>query len=66
MCYAFLSDIKRDEVDPAKTQVEIQKSIWFDRGWTLQEILAPTDVRFYDQHWELVGTRKSTLTDTLE
>ena len=25
---------------------------WFTRGWTLQELLAPADVRFYNMDWE--------------
>lgn len=34
-------------------------SRWFTRGWTLQELLAPEDVDFYDSSWKFVGSRSS-------
>ncbi|KAL9627159.1 MAG: hypothetical protein Q9204_006769 [Flavoplaca sp. TL-2023a] len=33
------------------------KSVWFTRGWTLQELLAPETVIFFDVEWEEIGTR---------
>jgi hypothetical protein len=39
MCYVYLSDV--DNLD------DIGGSEWFKRGWTLQELLAPTHVRFF-------------------
>lgn len=30
---------------------------WFTRGWTLQELIAPRDLRFYDGQWRFCGTR---------
>lgn len=38
-------------------------SRWFTRGWTLQELLAPSLVRFYDSDWTLVGDRTALLHD---
>jgi hypothetical protein len=35
----------------------IKTSCWFTRGWTLQELLAPKAVRFYDRSWLLLGTK---------
>ncbi|KAH7354936.1 HET domain-containing protein [Rhexocercosporidium sp. MPI-PUGE-AT-0058] len=32
-------------------------SRWFKRGWTLQELLAPSRVHFYDRDWKMIGTR---------
>lgn len=37
---------------------------WFHRSWTLQELLAPRDVRFYCASWQLLGTKYS-LTSTI-
>ncbi|KAK6829656.1 HET-domain-containing protein [Apiospora arundinis] len=34
------------------------KAKWFTRGWTLQELLAPTDLVFLDQAWRRIGTRE--------
>ncbi|KAI6039093.1 hypothetical protein EDC04DRAFT_1802590 [Pisolithus marmoratus] len=30
---------------------------WFSRGWTLQELIAPKVVRFFDQKWEWIGEK---------
>ncbi|KAF9738774.1 HET domain-containing protein [Paraphaeosphaeria minitans] len=32
---------------------------WFTRGWTLQELLAPSNVRFFDRRWNCFGTKRS-------
>jgi len=51
-CYAYLSDVLADNMDH-----EFPKSRWFTRGWTLQELLAPKAVTFYDQQWAYLGDR---------
>ncbi|KAF2673633.1 HET-domain-containing protein, partial [Microthyrium microscopicum] len=53
VCYAYLEDY--DEADPSS----LDKSRWFTRGWTLQELIAPSTVRFYSGEWKEFGTRKS-------
>jgi hypothetical protein len=37
---------------------DLRNSEWFERGWTLQELLAPPCVVFVTQNWEIIG-RKS-------
>ena len=32
-------------------------SNWFDRGWTLQELIAPRAVAFFDRDWRNAGTK---------
>ncbi|KAL6251759.1 hypothetical protein RBB50_001969 [Rhinocladiella similis] len=32
---------------------------WFTRGWTLQELLAPVKLTFYDSSWTPIGTRST-------
>ncbi|KAI1309801.1 heterokaryon incompatibility protein-domain-containing protein [Xylaria venustula] len=32
---------------------------WFFRGWTLQELIAPEFAEFYDDEWNLVGTKQT-------
>ena len=39
-------------------------SRWFNRGWTLQELIAPASLRFYNRSWISLGT-KSSLLDTI-
>lgn len=36
-------------------------SRWFSRGWTLQELLAPLRVQFFDQHWKYIGRKEDHL-----
>lgn len=49
ICYAYLSDVSH--------LTDLEQSRWFTRGWTLQELLAPKDVRFYSSHWKLLGSK---------
>ncbi|KAF2161568.1 hypothetical protein M409DRAFT_27966 [Zasmidium cellare ATCC 36951] len=37
--------------------LQVQQSRWFTRGWTLQELIAPPAVVFYDCNWRLLGDR---------
>ncbi|KAK4670045.1 uncharacterized protein QC763_208280 [Podospora pseudopauciseta] len=53
-CYAYLSDVNV----PGEPSVEVENSRWFTRGWTLQELIAPRDVRFYDSQWCFLGSRQ--------
>ncbi|CAG1999966.1 unnamed protein product [Fusarium graminearum] len=56
VCYTYMSDVpKGDNIwDPAS---KFYTSSWFQRGWTLQELLAPVESRFYDQEWNFIGTK---------
>jgi len=59
-CYAFLSDLpsRTPYQDPAH---DLGSCRWFTRGWTLQELIAPKEVRFYNETWTYIGTRKDLL-----
>ncbi|KAL8832892.1 MAG: hypothetical protein Q9170_004694 [Blastenia crenularia] len=60
-CYVYLSDVCWTE-HPARlreAEESFRQSRWFTRGWTLQELLAPRDVIFFDQQWKQIGTRGS-------
>jgi hypothetical protein len=52
VCYAYLSDVHLVTKD-------ISSSRWFTRGWTLQELIGPRDVKFFTSNWELIGTKES-------
>jgi hypothetical protein len=41
VCYAYLADVPSDTVNVGS---EFSKSKWFTRGWTLQELIAPSEV----------------------
>jgi hypothetical protein len=59
-CYAYLEDIhwKWGPFGEGSNS-EIRQSRWFTRGWTLQELLAPATVLFFDQNWAEIGTKAS-------
>ncbi|KAK0616169.1 hypothetical protein B0T14DRAFT_522653 [Immersiella caudata] len=52
LCFAYLSDVISD--DPSHT---LEHSRWFTRGWTLQELIAPSIIVFLDQSWQEIGTK---------
>ncbi|KAI1400907.1 HET-domain-containing protein [Hypoxylon fuscum] len=59
VCYAYLADVE------AKTGT-FPNSRWFTRGWTLQELLAPSKFVFFDHRWAVLGDRQelaSTISD---
>ena len=58
-CFAYLSDVDRDADDDLNEA--IRKSRWFTRGWTLQELMAPSAVDFFDRNWQDIGSKWSLL-----
>ena len=75
VCLAYLNDVEKktsrldeDDNDDSKYEdndensnwiPELKKSSWFTRGWTLQELLAPSYVLFLDNGWSILGTKGS-------
>jgi hypothetical protein len=53
VCYAFLSDVHQI----ADSTIPLKASKWFTRGWTLQELLAPTKLVFYSADWHSLGSK---------
>ncbi|KAF2194690.1 HET-domain-containing protein [Zopfia rhizophila CBS 207.26] len=64
-CYVYLSDVsiggstKNDLFSQRTLQAALQKSRWFTRGWTLQELIAPASVEFFSVEGERLGDKKS-------
>ncbi len=56
VCYVYLSDVPDDDAIQRRNS-GFRESRWFKRGWTLQELLAPREVRFYSVGWHFLGTR---------
>ncbi|KAF9476777.1 hypothetical protein BDN70DRAFT_923047 [Pholiota conissans] len=44
LCITYLSE--------TITLSEMHNDAWFTRGWTLQELIAPSRTRFYGAHWD--------------
>ena len=56
-CYVYLSDVSITSL--GGNNQSLQKSKWFTRGWTLQELIAPTYVDFFSLEGEQIGDKSS-------
>jgi heterokaryon incompatibility protein (HET) len=63
-CYAYLADVHdlgpvmtADEISELRVGNALKASRWFTRGWTLQELVAPKEVEFFDSEWSLIATK---------
>lgn len=70
VCFAFLYDVAwqngASSVQMFKSQDPERPGLaseWFERGWTLQELLAPRHMEFYDRKWTLMGTKQELAQD---
>jgi hypothetical protein len=62
LCIAFLDDVSTTTFDiegDSQASDAFRNPKWFTRGWTLQELLAPSEVKFYNRRWEVIGLRKA-------
>ncbi|KAF5026124.1 hypothetical protein F66182_1772 [Fusarium sp. NRRL 66182] len=64
-CYAYLSDVFL-HAPRAGLAAGLKQSRWFTRGWTLQELLAPNEVEFFDHNWSPLGERHTLATTISE
>jgi ankyrin repeat protein len=53
ICYVYLADVSINATD------RLSNSRWFTRGWTLQELIAPSIVIFLDMEWQQIGTKSN-------
>ncbi|KAM6486119.1 heterokaryon incompatibility protein-domain-containing protein [Trichoderma sp. SZMC 28011] len=58
VCIAYLDDLTL-AAGSAVVDSDFEQCRWFFRGWTLQELIAPPELRFYSKDWNFVGTRTS-------
>jgi heterokaryon incompatibility protein (HET) len=64
-CYVYLSDYSRENEENQRSSnwsdrlgSSFKVARWFTRGWTLQELIAPQSVFFYDKKWEYIASRR--------
>lgn len=50
ICYVYLYDVV--------LMRDFSQSLWFTRGWTLQELLAPPKLHFFNHLWKPIGSRR--------
>lgn len=62
-CYVFLADVTGPRAVATRAQIgrarpEWLESEWFERGWALQELIAPSEVHIYDRAWQEIGNKR--------
>ena len=64
-CYVYLSDVSTTKRKASEQSFEttwepaFRKSRWFCRGWTLQELLAPSSVEFFSRDRKRLGDKRT-------
>ncbi|KAL2062087.1 hypothetical protein VTL71DRAFT_6353 [Oculimacula yallundae] len=64
-CYVYLADVSIPDHDTDTTveqstwEAAFRASKWFTRGWTLQELIAPSTVDFFSKEGERLGDKHS-------
>lgn len=68
VCFVYLSDVDppahdidthwsdADDIAAHPKYQQFRNSRWFRRGWTLQELIAPSNAVFFDNQWNYIGT----------
>ncbi|KAL4077399.1 heterokaryon incompatibility protein-domain-containing protein [Scleroderma citrinum] len=61
ICYAYLHDVE-DQFFPTRNDSnKFPRSNgwpeWFSRGWTLQELIAPRNLQFFNKYWKSIGDK---------
>lgn len=61
VCITYLSDVDTTKTRLRKFEKDTdarQNSVWFTRGWTLQELLASPYMWFYDKNWQFIADKE--------
>ncbi|PIL29705.1 hypothetical protein GSI_08143 [Ganoderma sinense ZZ0214-1] len=59
MCFVYLPDVDSQTADAAERNEQFSRSRWFQRGWTLQELLAPSILLFLSKSWHVIGSKQT-------
>ncbi|KAI6142929.1 heterokaryon incompatibility protein-domain-containing protein [Pisolithus tinctorius] len=61
VCHAYLHDVD-ESTFPTRPANKFSKSNgwpeWFMRGWTLQELVAPKQLEFFNKNWVRIGNKR--------
>ncbi|KAI6013896.1 heterokaryon incompatibility protein-domain-containing protein [Pisolithus marmoratus] len=62
VCYAYLHDVDESVFPTKRDDSKFDRSNgwpeWFMRGWTLQELIAPEQVKFFNKNWMPIGNKQ--------
>ena len=63
VCYTYLHDVSGSSFPTEEDHEKYSNSNgwpeWFSRGWTLQEMIAPSNVQFFNKDWQVIGDKKT-------
>ena len=63
ICYVYLHDVDGSSFPTKQDDAKYPNSNgwpeWFSRGWTLQEMIAPSEVQFFNENWQHIGDKKT-------
>ncbi|KIM59635.1 hypothetical protein SCLCIDRAFT_1185975 [Scleroderma citrinum Foug A] len=60
VCYVYLDDVL-DSSFPVAPKYESYANgwpVWFSLAWTLQDMIAPGDVKFFNKKWQAIGDKR--------
>lgn len=61
VCYVYLADVAAQKPYPVAKRLswvsDFEKSRWFQRGWTLQELIAPLKIVFFASDWVAIAMK---------
>jgi hypothetical protein len=61
ICYAHLEDVRVNSgllrENLATLRPLLSSARWFQRGWTLQELVASKEIKFYSSIWTYIGSK---------
>ncbi|KAI6159008.1 heterokaryon incompatibility protein-domain-containing protein [Pisolithus thermaeus] len=61
VCYAYLNDVDETVFPTKQDNSKFDQSNgwpeWFMRGWTLQELIAPKQIEFFNKDWVFIGNK---------
>ncbi|KAL2063515.1 hypothetical protein VTL71DRAFT_5320 [Oculimacula yallundae] len=62
ICYAYLADVPAASIEsPFGASSRFRRSRWFNRGWTLQELIASKQVELFASDWSYLGSKTGDL-----
>jgi hypothetical protein len=61
VCFVYLVDVPTANQPEGVLYSQIERSRWFTRGWTLQELIAPKNLIFHAADWSQIGKNDGSL-----
>jgi hypothetical protein len=63
MCLVYLEDMDYKASEHGDMCEKLKACRWNSRGWTLQELIAPRTILFFDRQWNFIAEKKDLLSE---